>query len=81
MEGCPQENLMKLVKVKNLASGWLKTGYQNILKLALALTRLFCEVFSQLNILIRGNKRRRSGRWEVNDIVVAVILIKDLDND
>ena len=50
MEGCPQENLMKLVKAKNLASGWLKTGYQNILKLALALTRLFSEVFSQLNL-------------------------------
>ena len=78
MEGCPQENLMKLVKVKNLASGWLKTGYQNILKLALALTRLFCEVFSQLNLF---DKRRRSGRREVNDIAVAVILRKDLDND
>ena len=46
MEGYPQENLKKMVKVKNLAAEFLQTGCQNILKLDLALTRLFREVFS-----------------------------------
>ena len=67
MEGCPQENLMKLVKVKNLAAECLQTGYQNILKLTLALTQLFCEVFSHLNILIVSKLGgTRSGWREVN---------------
>ena len=35
---------MKLVKVKNTAAECLQTGCQNILKLDLGLTQLFCEV-------------------------------------
>ena len=74
MEGCPQENLMKLVKVKNLAAECLQTGCQNILKLVVALTQLYCEVFSQLNILIVSKiGGGRSGRKEVKNIVVAAI--------
>ena len=65
---------MKLDKVKNLAAECQQTGYQNTLKLALVLTRLFCEVFSQLNILIVSKIGGRSGRREVNDIAVVVIL-------
>ena len=65
---------MKLDKVKNLAAENQQTGYQNTLKLALVLTRLFCEVFSQLNMLIVSKIGGRSRRREVNDIAVVVIL-------
>ena len=65
---------MKLDKVKNLAAEFQQTGCQNTLKLALVLTRLFCEVFSQLNILIVSKIGGRSRRREVNDIAVVVIL-------
>ena len=65
---------MELDKVKNLAAEYQQTGYQNTLKLALVLTRLFCEVFSQLNMLIVSKIGGRSRRREVNDIAVVVIL-------